>query len=769
MRRPQIAFATFTVLAFIAAVAVPPAIGQFKVLYNLGTGGTSDPCQPQNSGIIAQGQDGNLYSTAPSCGATDYGAVFTFTPTGSFNVTYGVPNGGPAGMFSGLTLDPTDGNLYGTSHGGGTVGDGTLFKVTPGGSLNVLHSFTGGSDGYTAYAPPVIGTDGNLYGTTWRGGSAACGNGCGVVYKMTPSGTLVWSYEFDLTHGFGPYGPLVEGTDGNFYGTTSEGGTSGGFGAGVVFKITPAGKLTVLYNFCSKPACADGQYPQAGLVQGTDGNFYGTTTVGGANGFGEVFKITMGGALTVLHSMTQASDGGNPYAGLVQASDGNFYGANQSGGTHGGGTLFKITSKGVFSVLYNFDGTTGAQPFVTLLQHTDGILYGDTYQGGTASQVNCSVGTCGVIFEYNAGLKPFIKLLPATGKVGDKIGILGQGFTNSSVVKFNGVVASYTLTGSTFITATVPRGTLDGYVTVTTGGTTLKSLYKFLVHDSWGSSAAMPTPLRYPAGVGAIGSKIYVVGGITTGGTLIATNQVYNTLTNTWTTAAPLPTALANGTGAVVKGILYVIGGGSASTVVDTVYAYNPSTNTWTSKTNMLTARASIGSAIRSGVIYVIGGVNGDGVTRLSANEAYNPGTNTWTSETSMLVGKSEVAVGLLGSTIVAAGGYTTSGDTGDNEGYNSTTNSWNPLATEGTPLHDSCSGVVNGILYVAGGGLSPQSTNQSYNLTTNKWSPLSSMPVATTAPGYAVANGQLFCFGGGDSTGGSGGNFYNNVQIYQP
>ena len=123
----------------------------------------------------------------------------------------------------------------------------------------------------------------------------------------------------------------------------------------------------------------------------------------------------------------------------------------------------------------------------------------------------------------------------------------------------------------------------------------------------------------------------------------------------------------------------------------------------------------------------------------------------------------------MLGKTIVAAGGYTTAGDTGDNEGYNSTTNAWKSLANEAAPLHDSCSGVVTGIMYVAGGGLSPVTTTQSYTATTNKWASLSAMPVATTAPGSAVANGQLFCVGGGDSTGPTGGNFYNNLQIYQP
>ena len=134
-----------------------------------------------------------------------------------------------------------------------------------------------------------------------------------------------------------------------------------------------------------------------------------------------------------------------------------------------------------------------------------------------------------------------------------------------------------------------------------------------------------------------------------------------------------------------------------------------------------------------------------------------------------MPVGKSEVSVGLLGSTIVAADGFTTSGDTGNNEGYSATTDTWKSLASDPAPRHDSCYGVINGLMYIAGGGLSPIRLNESYNLTSNNWINLSALPVATTAPGSATSNGQLFCFGGGDSTAPTGGNFYNNVQIYQP
>jgi uncharacterized repeat protein (TIGR03803 family) len=763
MRHRQISV-PFVALTLILAAAVIPASGQYNVLYNFGVDGSiTDPCSPQNSGIIAQGQDGNLYSTTNMCGQYDGGTMFEVTPSGTFSLNFTFPNGGPANPFSGLTLDPASGNFYGTTTAGGTVGDGVLFSITPAGSLTVLHSFTGGTDGYTAWAPPIIATDRNLYGTSRRGGNTvSCGNGCGVVWKMTPSGALVWSHEFDLPHGFGPFAPLVEGADGNFYGTTNEGGTGQGFGQGVVFKITPAGKPAVLHSFVGP----DGQYPQGPLIQGSDGNFYGTTIVGGANGYGVVFKITPSGSLTVLHSMSQATDGGNPYAGLVQASDGNFYGVNQSGGLNGGGTLFKITPKGILTVLHNFDGTHGAQPFVTLIQHTNGTLYGDTFVGGTGSQQNCGMGSCGVFFSYNAGLKPFIKLLSAAGKVGDKIGILGQAFNNTSVVKFNGVKAtSITVSGTTFIMATVPVGTLDGYVTVTTGGTTLKSLQKFLVHDSWGTGAAMP--------VGAVAScaalmngQIYVVGGLN--GSPLTNNQIYNPTTNKWSAGTALGNGLSNQACAAVNGEVYEFGGTTnvGSSQTNAVWAYNPSTKTWASKIAMPTARQDIVAVVENGLVYVIGGYDGN---RLRTVEAYNPANDTWISEASLLVAQSGDVGGLIGTQIVISGGAGQSTDTGDTESYSARNNSWTSLALDTTLRNNPCGGAISGSLYVAGGAdrTGPAlKVVRAFMPSTDSWTTLSSIPQATVAPASAVYNGQLFCFGGWTAFQGT---ILNNLQIYQP
>jgi uncharacterized repeat protein (TIGR03803 family) len=223
----------------------------------------------------------------------------------------------------------------------------------------------------------VQGTDGNLYGVT-AGGP---GKGDGMIFKITPSGTLT-----TLHSGGGEYiGALVQGTDGNFYGTVLEGGT---FSEGTVFKITPSGTLTTLHNFCSQSGCPDGQIPTGPLVQGTDGNLYGTTGAGGtgpcSSGCGTIFKITTTGTLTTLHSF-DLTDGAGPNGGLVQATDGSFYGTTYYGGTTNSncnsgscGTAFKMTPAGTLTALHRFDYTDGANPEAALIQANDGNFYGTT-------------------------------------------------------------------------------------------------------------------------------------------------------------------------------------------------------------------------------------------------------------------------------------------------------------------------------------------------------------------------------------------------------
>ncbi len=284
------------------------------------------------------------------CGSASLPAQ-TFTTLHSFDGTDGrLSNAG--------LVQATNGNLYGTTYYGGAKDSGEVFEITPGGTLTTFHSFCSKSrcaDGEYTYATPVQGTDGNFYGTTYLGGSKELG----TVFKITPSGTLTTLHSFDGADGSQPLAGLVQGSDGNFYGTTNMGGSQGD---GEIFKITPSGTLTTLHSFCSRTACKDGRNPFAGLVQGTDGNLYGTTLEGGAKGFGTVFKITPSGTLTTLHSFCTQSgcpDGQFPQTGLVQATNGNLYGTTITGGAYGDGTIFEITTSGTLTTLYNVCSQSG--------------------------------------------------------------------------------------------------------------------------------------------------------------------------------------------------------------------------------------------------------------------------------------------------------------------------------------------------------------------------------------------------------------------------
>jgi uncharacterized repeat protein (TIGR03803 family) len=472
--------AVFATLAFFAAAATVTHAQTFSVVYNFGSQ-AGDPIQPFYSGIIAQGRDGNLYSTTSSGGGPSFaGAAYKLTPSGLLTTLYdfGSVTGDGFSGFGGLTLG-TDGNYYGTTYGGGFASFGTIFKMTAGGGLTTLYTFTNGADGSLPTAPPIQGTDGNYYGTTCPG----CNNqgGYGSIYKISPAGAFTLLYAFDITHGMDAEGPLVQGTDGNFYGAAAYGGTNG---YGVFFKITSAGKLTVLYNFDN----THGAYPIGPLIQGTDGNFYGTSLSGGISGCGVVFKLTATGKLTVLHNMNGTTDGYAPFAGLVQATDGNFYGANVYGGAassgcpSGCGTLFKVTKTGTFATLYNFDMMTGELPYSTLIQHTNGMLYGGTQFGGTGIvDPSCVGGNCGVIYSLNINAAPFVSVLSTTAKVGKTVEILGQGFTGTTAVAFDGIAATFKATSNTFLTATVPAGALTGPVTVTTPSGKLTSNKTFRV------------------------------------------------------------------------------------------------------------------------------------------------------------------------------------------------------------------------------------------------------------------------------------------------
>jgi uncharacterized repeat protein (TIGR03803 family) len=449
-------------IALLFAVATTVHAQTYKVLYNFGSQ-SGDPTGPRYSGIIAQSRGGYLFSTADSHWTDYVGRAFKITTGGHLTVLHSFSGPDGQGPVAGLTL-ATDGQYYGTTQSGGTYGNGTIFKMTQDGTITTLYSFQGGADGAAPQAPPIESEAGQFYGTT----AGQEGGNTGSVYRITRYGDFTLLHTFTGADGANPYGPLVQGTDYYFYGTTHNGGTHGD---GTIFRVSRSGDFKVLFNFDG----SHGIHPGTGLIQANDGNYYGVTTYGGSLGGGTVYKMTPGYVVTVLHNINGSNEGSNQAGGLMQATDGNLYGTNNLGGAHGWGVLFRITLGGDFTVLHDFDWNTGASPQDTILQHTNGILYATTTVGGSNN------GGDGTFYSFDVGLKPFVTYLPTYGRVGALVQILGQGFTSDSTVSFNGVPASFTAVYPTYIRAFVPGGATSGPITVTTPTGTLTSNKIFLV------------------------------------------------------------------------------------------------------------------------------------------------------------------------------------------------------------------------------------------------------------------------------------------------
>jgi uncharacterized repeat protein (TIGR03803 family) len=447
------------------------------------------------------------------------------------------PNGGnPTSLVQGA-----DGNFYGVGITGGHNAAGSFFKVTPAGGVTRLYVFCPVKPCSNGKTPNglILASDGNFYGTTHFGGELHEGPGPGTVFRMTPGGVITTLHIFcsappSCTDGFYPEGDLVQGSDGALYGTTSIGGTHYG---GTIFKITISGEFTSLYNFCSEPSCADGATPAAGLVEASNGAFYGTTSRGGANpcnpygGCGTLFRISASGKLTTLYSFCaqpNCADGMFPATGLLQAADGKIYGATSSGGlidgtcTTGCGTTFRISpSGGPPTLLHAFTSSEGAQ-VQRLIQATDGSVYGTARLGGSsnlgtlfkmdpAGSVTvlfnfCNAAAChfstnpvgliqstnGLFYGtttgpgngtlYTFGFPPFITMTPSSGPVGTMVKIYGTDLSGATEVTFNGgVSATFTIVSPGEIDASVPAGALFGPVKVITPAATLVSNVVFRV------------------------------------------------------------------------------------------------------------------------------------------------------------------------------------------------------------------------------------------------------------------------------------------------
>jgi uncharacterized repeat protein (TIGR03803 family) len=446
----------------------------FTTLYNFDIADGAFPL-----GALVQGADGNLYGTTTQGGANDEGTVFEITPSGTLTTLHSF-NGTDGSWPVGALVQAPNGGFYGATEYGGSSdnceeGCGTVFKITPSGTLTTLHSFDE-TDGALPEAGLTQAADGDFYGTTAAGGVNGL-NGYGTVFKITQGGTLTTLHNFcslsDCEDGYLPSGGLVQSANGALYGTTEEGGNSSEGcpgGCGTVFSITTSGVLTTLNTFDG----TDGNQPYAGLVQATNGDFYGTALEGGSNtntscadfSCGTVFKITPSGALTALYdfcSLSNCADGDNPYAGLVQATDGHLYGTTYGGGANGNeGTLFTITPSGELTTLYSFAYPGTYEPFAPLIQDTNGILYGTTLYGASTGYGN------GTVFSLSVSLGQFVKTNPTSGKVGATVKILGTFLTGATSVTFNGTPAGFTINSKSEITTTVPAGATSGTVQVIT-------------------------------------------------------------------------------------------------------------------------------------------------------------------------------------------------------------------------------------------------------------------------------------------------------------
>ncbi len=465
----------FAAIFFCAAVAQAQTFTTLADFSNTVGGGPGSP--------LIQGLDGNFYGTAGDSGSKGHGAVFVATSSGSLTdlFTFCKAATCPTGANPYMSLlQVANGDFFGFTLNidNSTSNNGTLFRLSPSGVINNLHTF-GGNCCYPTLQPRtnlIQARNGDLYGTTSEGGYSYAG----TIFKVTTAGALTTVYDFcylvNCKDGENPvgFGALIQATDGNLYGATRVGGE----GDGTIYQLSPSGTLKTIYKFCKVAGCTDGSNPN-GLVEGLDGNFYGTTTGGGANGDGEVFKITSFGTLTVLYSFCSqpaCSDGNGP-TGLLLGSDGNFYGTTANLGSNGAvpNTIFQVTPAGAYTLLYSTDTETQSS-VLSIMQSTDGNFYGTNSIGGANG--------LGTFFKLSTGLGPFVQALRPYGDIGQTAYILGTGLTGSTSVTFNGVAATtFSVVSDSEIAAVIPAGASTGTLQVVTPGGTLSSVVEFQVFE----------------------------------------------------------------------------------------------------------------------------------------------------------------------------------------------------------------------------------------------------------------------------------------------
>jgi uncharacterized repeat protein (TIGR03803 family) len=428
-----------------------------------------------------------------------------------------------------------DGNLYGMTNGGGTNGLGTIFMVTPAvpSVYKDVYEFDG-TNGASPWGGLTLASDGNFYGVANTGGA----NNFGTVFRFTPPSTLTVLHSFNGSDGQIPIAPPVQGKNGNLYGVTGIGTTyritlpsgkftqfkknapgqaedplclasdgnlygvttaGGNTDLGTVFRMTTTGAIKVLYTFMGG---TDGSHPTGGLIQGKAGYLYGTNETDGTGGGGTIFKISTSGTLNTVHTFDVPVGGYGPVSGLVAASDGSFYGTTGAGGASGDGSLFQFTTGGVYNDLFDFTGTgtiPGSTPYAALVQHTNGTLYGTTPDAAAFADGN--------IYSLTPA-NPLLTLIiegPIFVLPGVPVEILGNNLGEVSQVSFAGVQAQFQSGSDTYLTATVPMNAVDGFVTATfPSGQQIQSQQSMHI---------LPIITNLDPSSGSVGTQVGIVGG----------------------------------------------------------------------------------------------------------------------------------------------------------------------------------------------------------------------------------------------------------------
>ncbi|MGB8369629.1 MAG: beta strand repeat-containing protein [Limisphaerales bacterium] len=495
-RLPTFLFAVFVFALWLAAPWVRGAV-TLTTLYTFAQTNGSYPHGSDPMGRLAQGADGNFYGVTDSGGTNDYGTAFKVTTNGTLTTLYSFTGGNDGGYPVAGLVQAGDGNFYGSTEQDGSGYGGTLFRITPGGTLTTLVSFNNGGPACTPEAEMVLDAAGNMWGTT----EDAPPEGGGTIFVLTTNDQFNIIFTFPTTDesdlispdGDMPVAALVLGSDGNMYGTAQQGGSasqdSDVMGYGTIYGVTLSG-FGLLYSFTggidSGSSIHDGSQPEAALVQGGDGNFYGTTADGGTNvdsygfGCGTVFKVATNGTLITLHAFTGGSDGMHPVTPLVQGPDGNFYGTTSGGGTNQGGTIFQITPAGALTTLFSAGGSSlGGSPN-GLIKGKDGNLYGTT-GGGTIIRLSGITPTKpGVtITNVTAGMVVSNAAFTVMGTATDSVAVAHVFFSLNQAVWTNASTANNWTNWTAAVTLTPGTNTFSAYALDTVGNASTTNSVSF--------------------------------------------------------------------------------------------------------------------------------------------------------------------------------------------------------------------------------------------------------------------------------------------------